>query len=256
MREAGVATIAVGADLASSKEAVKIAMENENIWACIGVHPNHNLEEVFDEKNYEELIKNPKVVAIGECGLDYYNSLKSKAEGQKEIQDKKNKQKKDFINQIEFAIKYDKPLMLHIRDGLKQSESFGQAFSDAYEILKNYDGKVKGNLHFFTGDLAQAQKFIDLGFTISFTGLITYPPKQELGRAGIQDFYEVIKSIPLDKIQAETDAPFVAPVPYRGKRNEPSYVIEVVKKITEIRGEDFEVVRRKLLENAKRIFGL
>ena len=227
MQEAEVGTIAVGADLASSTDAVKVATENENVWACIGMHPAHNLEEVFDEKNYEELVKNPKVVAIGECGLEYY-----KLEG--DIEKIKAKQKEDFIKQIKFAIKYDKPLMLHIRD----------AFDDAYEILKDYKGQVRGNLHFFTGKFAQAQKFIDLGFTISFTGLITY----------VQDFNKTIKNVPLESIQAETDAPYVSPVPHRGERNEPSYVIEVYKKIAEIRSEDPETVRLQLLENAKRVF--
>lgn len=240
MKEAGVGTIAIGADLASSIEAVKVATENENVWACIGLHPNHNLTEIFDEKDYEELVKNPKVVAIGECGLDYYrldektcpavnNSDCSTAEV-------KNKQKADFIKQIEFAIKYDKPLMLHIRD----------AFEDAYEILKRYEGRVRGNLHFFTGKLPVAQRFIDLGFTVSFTGLITY----------IQDFDKTIKALPLQSIQAETDAPYVAPVPHRGERNEPSYVTHVYQKIAEIRGEDAELVRLQLLENAKKVFGI
>jgi len=229
MQEAEVGTIAVGADLASSVEAVKVATENENVWACIGMHPAHNLEEIFDEKNYEELVKNPKVVAIGECGLEYY-----KLEG--DVEKIKAKQKADFIKQIEFAVKYNKPLMLHIRD----------AFDDAYDILKDYKGRVKGNLHFFTGKLPQAEKFIDLGFTISFTGLITY----------VQDFNKTIKNIPLESLQAETDAPYVAPVPHRGERNEPSYVIWVYKKIAEIRSEDPEFVRLQLLENAKRVFGI
>jgi TatD DNase family protein len=101
-------------------------------------------------------------------------------------------------------------------------------------------------VHFFTGKLTQAQKFIDLGFTISFTGLITY----------VQDFNKIIKAVPLASLQAETDAPYVAPVPHRGERNEPAYVIEVYKKIAEIRGEDPETVRLQLLENARRMFDI
>lgn len=230
MREAGVSTIAIGADLETSREAVKVAEENENVWACIGMHPNHNLTEIFAEEKYEELIKNPKVVAVGECGLEYYKLIGSP----EEIEKIKNKQKEIFIKQIELAIKHDKPLMLHIRD----------AFDDAYEILKGYEGKVRGNVHFFTGKLEMARKFIDLGFTISFTGLITY----------IEDFNKIIKALPIKSIQAETDAPYVAPVPHRGERNEPLYVISVYQKIAEIRGEDPEMVRLQLLENAKRVF--
>jgi TatD DNase family protein len=236
MKETGVGTIAVGADLATSIEAVKVATENKNVWACIGMHPTHtcsaenfHLGESFDEAEFEKLVSNPKVVAIGECGLEYY-----RLEG--DVEKIIAKQKEDFIKQIEFAIKYDKPLMLHIRD----------AFDDAYNILKLYQGKVRGNVHFFTGKLEMAQKFIELGFTISFVGLITY----------VHDFDKIIKAVPLTSLQAETDAPYVAPVPHRGERNEPSYVVEVYKKIAEIRGEDPEVVRLQLLENAKRVFGI
>jgi TatD DNase family protein len=257
MKRAEVATIVVGADLESSKEAVKVATENENIWACIGMHPNHNLVEVFDEKKYEELVKNPKVVAIGECGLEYF-----KLTG--DIERIKARQKENFVKQIEFAIKHKKPLMLHIRNFDNKSRQDipknrlspdrahfenilpSSAHDDAYKILKKYEGKVFGDLHFFTSNLKNAERFIALGFTISFPGIITY----------IRDFDKVIKSIPLDKIHAETDSPYAPPVPHRGERNEPSYVIEVYKKIAEIREEDFEVVRRQLLENAKRVFGI
>ena len=230
MEDSGVATITVGASLASSKDAVKVADNNENIWACIGIHPSE--KEVFNESDFESLVKNPKVVAMGECGLDYFVG-----KGAEAISDEnKQKQQKEFVKQIEFSIKYNKPLMLHIRD----------AFQDAYNILKKYEGKARGNMHFFTGDLEWAKKFVELGYTISFTGVITFAHQYD----------EVIKNISLDKIHAETDAPWVAPIPYRGKRNEPTYVIEVVKKIAELRGEDMEKVRLQLLENAKRIFSI
>jgi TatD DNase family protein len=240
MADAGVATIAVGADLITSREAVKVASENENVWACIGFHPTHKPEEIFNESDYEELVKNPKVVAIGECGLEYY-----KLTG--DVEAIKAKQKADFVKQVNFALKYNKALMLHIRDG----EVKGGAFADTLEILNNIKQEqnltsFRGDVHFFTGKLEMAQKFIELGFTISFVGLITY----------VQDFDKIIKNVPLTSLQAETDAPYVAPVPHRGERNEPSYVIEVYKKIAEIRGEDPEIVRIQLLENAKRVFGI
>ncbi|MFH0755259.1 MAG: TatD family hydrolase [bacterium] len=229
MKEFEVSAITIGTDLESSKEAVKIANENENIFACIGAHPNDKKNFVFEEKDFEELVKNPKVVAIGECGLDYFKIIDN-------IEAEKNRQKKEFVKQIEFAIKYNKPLMFHIRD----------AYEDVYEILKKYKGKIKGNLHFFAGNLEWAKKFIDLNLTISFTGVITFA----------RQYDEVIKNISLVQINAETDSPYIAPIPYRGKRNEPIYIIEIIKKIAEIRGENFEMVKKQLLENAKKIFGL
>ncbi len=230
MEDSGVATITVGASLVSSRGAIKVADNNENIWACIGIHPSE--KEDFSESDFESMVKNPKVVAIGECGLDYFvgKGLETLSKEEKE------RQQKEFIKQIEFSIKYDKPLMLHIRD----------AFQDAYKILKKYEGKARGNLHFFTGDLDWAKKFVELGYTISFTGVITFAKQYD----------EITKSIPLDKIHAETDAPWVAPIPYRGKRNEPTYVIEVVKKIAELRGEDQEIVRLQLIKNAQKIFAI
>ncbi len=261
MRENGVATIVVGTDLESSKRAVKLAEENENIFACIGAHPaDHeksadlvasDMTFVFNEEDFLPLAKNPKCVAIGECGLDYFRLTEN-------IEVEKERQKREFIKQIEFAIKYDKPLMLHIRPASPSGAGW-DAYEDVYEILKNYNprgstsGKrVRGNVHFFAGSLDWAKKFIDLGFTLSFTGVITFPINDARPDDAVRR--EVIKNIPLDKIHAETDSPFVAPIPYRGKRNEPTYVIEVVKKIAEIRGEDFEGVRIQLLENAKRVF--
>ncbi len=229
MKESEVTTIVVGVDLETSKKCLDIALANESIFACIGAHPVDNKTFIFNEGDFEEMVRSSKVVAIGECGLDYFR-LKENIELEKE------RQKKEFIKQIEFAIKYDKSLMIHIRE----------AYEDAYVILKNYEGKVRGNLHFFAGSLDWAKKFIELGFTVSFTGVITFA----------RDYDEVIKNIPLDKMHAETDSPFVAPIPYRGKRNEPIYVIEVVKKIAEIRDEDFEKVRIQLLENARKVFNI
>ena len=248
MKDSGVATITVGTDLESSREAVKIANEFENVWACIGAHPADKRDFVFEEKDFEEMVKNTKVLAIGECGLDYYINQKSNIKNQIEIQEKE-RQQKEFIKQIEFAIKYNKPLMLHIRD----------AYEDAYEILSKYKDRVRGlpaqagNMHFFAGGLEWAKKFIELGFTVSFTGVITFPPKADQPRA---DAYDIIRNVPLDKIHIETDSPFVAPIPYRGKRNEPTYVIEVAKKIAEIRGETLEQVQNQLIKNFENSFGI
>jgi len=228
MTDNGIAGITVGTDLESSREAIKLSEEYENIFACIGVHPADDRNFIFNEKDFVTLATKPKCVAIGECGLDYF-----RFEG--DLEAEKSRQEKEFIKQIEFSIKYKKALMLHIRD----------AYEDAYKILKRYP-KAYGNVHFFTGSIEWAKKFIDLGFTISYSGVITFA----------REYKELVKSIPLDKIHAETDSPFAAPIPYRGKRNEPSYVIEIVKRIAELRGESLERVSSQLLENSKRTFGL
>ncbi len=228
MKDNGVATIVVGTDLESSREAVKLAEKNENVFACIGAHPADERNFVFDEKDFVALATKPKCVAVGECGLDYF-----RFEG--DLEAEKSRQAKEFIKQIEFSIKYKKALMLHIRD----------AYEDAYEILKKYP-KAYGNVHFFTGSIEWAKKFIDIGFTVSFSGVITFA----------REYKELVKNIPLNKMHAETDSPYAAPILYRGKRNEPSYVIEIVKRIAEIKSEDIEKVKLQLLENAKKMFGL
>ncbi len=229
LKETGTYTIVVGTDFQSSESAVRLAEENENIYACIGIHPSDDLNVVWEEEKFEELVKHPKVVAVGECGLDFSQINKALDF---------DRQKKLFLEQINFAIKHDKPIMVHSRD----------TFLDLLEILEPivamHGSKLRGNIHFFAGSLEIAERFWKIGFTTSFTGVITFT----------HDYDEVIKNAPLEMIMSETDAPFVAPAPYRGKRNEPSYVSEVVKKIAEIRGEDFETVRKALVQNAVRLF--
>jgi len=250
MKEREVGTILIGVDKKTSKEVLDIAKQNENIWACIGFHPVDS-DDDFDEDFLEELIKDPKVVAIGECGLDYFrlgenNPQMNADEKQAQINADKEKQKKLFEQQIDFAAKHNLPLMLHVRS----SNGTEDAHLDVIEILKDkkekYGEALNGNSHFFTSSKEIAQRYFDLGFTISFTGIITY----------VRDFDELIKSTPIDMVHAETDSPFAAPVPHRNERNEPSYVIEVVKKIAEIKGLSEGELREKLLLNANRLFNL
>ena len=221
-REKEVGMIIVGFDYESSEKAVKIAEENENIWASIGLHPDEGKNEKFDFDKYKKLAMNEKVVAIGECGLDYYR------EGYD-----KGLQKEIFIKQIEIANQVNKPLMLHIRN----------AYEDALEILNKYS-KVKGNVHFFAGNWEIAKKFLGLGFYLSFTGVITFA----------RDYDEVIKNIPLDMIMTETDSPYVTPISYRGQRNEPAYVIEVAETIAKIKNENVDKVLLQLIDNARKLF--
>ena len=135
--------------------------------------------------------------------------------------------------------------MLHIRNPSPQGGSETSAYDDAIAIIKR-EAKVRGDVHFFAGDWNIAKQFLDLGFTLSFTGVLTFT----------HDYDEVVKNAPLDMLLSETDAPYVAPVPYRGKRNEPAYVVEVVKAIARIKGVSEEVVQEQLVANAKRVFSI
>jgi TatD DNase family protein len=169
------------------------------------------------------------VVAIGECGLDYFREPTDEV---------RKKQVEVFEMQIALANEVGKPLMLHLRSG-----PGGNAYKDAADILKR-QAKVKGNSHFFAGSLDDARAFWDMGYSTSFTGVITFA----------RDYDEVISRAPADLIHAETDAPYVAPKPYRGTRNEPLHVVEVVKKIAEIRNQNEDGVRKQLIDNARDMF--
>jgi TatD DNase family protein len=242
MEDAGVGTICVGIDEETSKMAIDIAAAHENIWAIIGQHPTE-WEAVCNVEHFKKLAKQNKVVAIGECGLDYFREKE---------REHKDEQEKLFREQIELAIEMDLPLMLHIRPEQKvtpASLTGNDAYDDALRILeeyKNTNPKLRGTAHFFAGDIEVAQRFLDLGFHISFSGVITF----------VKEYEEVVQFVSLDRILSETDAPFAAPAPYRGQRNEPAYVTEVVKKIAEIKGIPLEECEKQLLDNAKALFNL
>jgi len=238
LRAQDIATIVVGVDKETSAEAVAIAEKYDNVYACIGQHPTDNNSEVFDLDFYERLTSSAKVVAIGECGLDYFRLKEN-------IVSEKEKQKKLFLAQVDLAIAADLPLMIHARP----SKGTMDAYEDVLALLEECtrEGKtVHGDVHFFVGDIAIADRFLALGFTMSFTGVITFA----------SDYDAVIRHLPLASILSETDAPFVAPVPHRGARCEPAHVMLVAARIAEIRGEDTEVVRQALIENATRVFRL
>lgn len=247
-KERGVWMINIGTQKDTSKSAIELV--GEGVYAIVGLHPLnvnttfHDVDELgvstkkevagedFDYEYYKKLCENKQVVGIGECGLDFYRKEFTAEE--------KARQVEAFKKQIELAIELEKPLMLHIRN------AYDEALDVLDPYLKIHGKKVRGNAHFFAGSKEQAQKFIERGFTISFTGVITFA----------KEYAEVIRSVPLTSILSETDCPYVSPVPYRGKRNEPLYVEEVVKKLAEIRGEDFEMVKAQMIENAYRVFGL
>lgn len=253
----GIFLVNVGTCFQTSKKAVDIAEEYKNCWASVGLHPAHtfpaplnqldkneinsrnsNIQETliveeFDNK-FEDLIqKNKKIVAIGECGLDYSYLKDLSLEKQDEF---KIMQEKEFIRQIKIAQKYKLPLILHVRD----------LYREALKILKENNHQSKAVFHFFTGNLEQAQLILQQDFYLGFSGVITYSSKLD----------EVIKLTPLEKILIETDAPYVAPIPYRGKRNEPLYVKEIAKKIAEIKNLPLEEVEKATFENAFRFYNI
>lgn len=257
MSEAGVGTITVGVDYETSKLAIELAQQYENLYACVGLHPADNAAEVFDYNKYLELAKNEKVVAIGETGLDYFRL----AGTDDEIEQQKNNQKQIFIKHIQLAIEVNKPLMIHARpekDSMparpgEPARSGGNAYEDVLDILESFVGslesltpKLNVNFHFFVGDVKIAERIVKNNWTMSFDGPITFTT----------DYDEVIKSIPIENIMAETDAPFATPVPHRGKTCEPFMVTEIYKKIAEIKGLDVEICRNLINQNVQRVFNI
>jgi len=228
--EAEIGVINVGTDLETSRAVVKLAEENDNMWATVGIHPHHCQGDSLTVNwgELEKLAKHPWVVAIGECGLDYFR-LKDNDEAIKQ------KQRELFIKQIELARQIRKPLMLHTRE----------TYDEVLEILNTYPA-VRAHAHFFAGNSEQLQKFLTRGDTISFTGVITFT----------RDYDELIKQVPLDRLMAETDSPYVAPVPNRGRRNEPFYVREVVTRLAELKGVSPEALAQQTLHNADKAFNL
>lgn len=249
MQKIGIGSITIGTDLEESKKAIALAEKYENIYASVGCHPNDIQEKKFNEEKYFKLASHKKVVAIGECGLDYFY-LKSNLGGVSLIEEEnktiKEKQKEIFKKQIDIAVRVGKPLMLHGRPSNGSMDAYEDMLDILEEIKKEAGDKLKGNAHFFAGNINIAKRFFDIGFTISFSGVITF----------IKEYEELLHFAPLNMIHAETDSPYVAPVPYRGERNSPLYIQEIVAKIAVVRQENFEEVRVKLLENAKKVFNL
>ena len=251
--DVGVGMVTVGTQRDTSRQAVEVANEFRGVWAAVGLHPAHtfhpyhdpkelgdnikldNQGEDFDYEYYKSLALDPKVVAIGECGLDYFR-IKNDEAGIK------NKQKDAFIQQIKLAQELNKALMIHCRP----SKGTDDAYADLLAITSNFKPRTSNILHFYVGSLAMTKKFVEAGFYFTFGGVITFA----------RDYDEAIKYIPLDRILLETDAPYVAPEPYRGKRNEPSYLIEIAKKLAELKGTSYEKVAEQTLKNSLRVFGI
>lgn len=244
MREAGVSTIVIGTDKSESQKAVELAEREENIYAAIGQHPTDRFDEEFDENFYREMLQHKKVVAVGECGLDYYRPMTHDAG--KTLDEEKKRQKELFIKQLNLAVEFDKPLMIHCRPSENGTDAHDDMIAMLEEAQKNFGEKVRGNIHFFTGSLEIAQKYIALGFTISIPGVVTFARALE----------KMVEGVPLENMMSETDSPYAAPVPHRGKRNEPAFVVHIVDKIARLKKVDSEVVREAIVKNVSRVFGI
>ncbi|MFA5197095.1 MAG: TatD family hydrolase [Patescibacteria group bacterium] len=225
--------INVGADLVRSKKAIEIANKYGNVWATVGIHPEGcDIDISQAQKELKKLAtSSPKVVAIGECGLDYFYD-----------DSKKVKQKALFELQINIAQELNFPLAIHLRNGKDET-----AAMDGYNLLKK-NKVTNGVVHCFTFDKTWAKKFINLGLYVGFTGIITYK-NAELLR-------EAVKSVPIDRMLIETDCPYLSPQKYRGERNEPSYVSEIAKQIAETREEKIEKVTEQTAKNTEILFNI
>ncbi|RUM49136.1 MAG: TatD family deoxyribonuclease [Hydrogenothermus sp.] len=219
--------ITIGCDKEEIKKAIEITNKYENVYASIGYHP-YDVNEITDEdlKDLKELAREEeKVVAIGECGLDYYRDITPK-----------DKQIYFFERQIEIAKELNLPLIVHSREANRDTEA----------ILKNYAPfEASGIIHCFGGDLQMMEKCVDMGFYISFAGNITYPKAESLR--------EVLKKVPLDRLLLETDSPFLAPQKKRGKPNKPSYIFYTRDFVANLLGISPEELEKITDENAKRL---
>jgi len=224
------AVINVGTSIAASEKAIQLAKKVPNFYASVAVHPhyvNHWNEETF--QRLETLAKTEKVVAIGEIGLDvhhYENYPKPNLTTQTKI----------LHQQIELARKLELPVILHCRD----------AYGQLYKEIKQYKGEILGVVHCFMGNWEQAEKFLDLGLYISFTGNLTYKNNNVLR--------EIAKKVPAERILTETDAPYLPPEPYRGERNEPIYVKMVASTLASLKGWSLKKAANITASNAKNLF--
>jgi TatD DNase family protein len=225
----GVHTIInIGADLVSSRRSAELARTHDMIYAAVGVHPHD--AKALDDKTLEairRLAHEPKVVAIGEIGLDYYRNLSPHPV-----------QQKAFERQLELAVELQLPVVIHTRE----------AFEDTYSIVARYASDIPGGVfHCFPGSAYEADRVMRLGFMVSFGGVITYQNSRMARTA---------QEVPLDHILLETDAPYLTPVPYRGKTNQPAYVKYVCDKLAELQGVPSSEVEQATDRNCSKLFGL
>jgi len=255
--EQGIGMFVVGSQSTTSARAVDYAARYDGVWAIVGLHPIHLFEqevdeaevefrsrrERFDPGHYRTLAERPEVVGIGECGLDYHHRPSRIDEGLF-----RSRQEETFRAQIELSLELGLPLMIHCRE----------AHEEVLRVLEDYRRRgqvLRGDVHCFSGTRDIAARYLDLGFHISFTGNLTYKPRVIEGGNG-ETLQDVARQVPLERLLVETDAPYLAPVPHRGERNEPAFVRHIAEKIAEIKGLTYEEVARQTMLNTRRLFGV
>jgi TatD DNase family protein len=222
------AIITVGTTIPDCEKVAALARRYPQVYAAVGIHP-HEVKGI-DAGTYDvlrELARQEKVVAIGEIGLDFFYDLSPR-----------DIQLQRFVEQLDLAAELDMPVIIHDRD----------AHAETLDILRSRKGRVRGVLHCFSSDLDMARECVSLGFYISVAGPVTYKKAEQLR--------EVAKHVPMDRLLIETDCPYLAPQPWRGKRNEPAYVVETACCIAELRGVAAEELQSRTEENTRHLFGL
>jgi len=248
-RQIGVCTI--GVNLERSRVGVSMARACEGVWCSVGQHPVDTYKEEFKASEYQKLIDENKahIVAIGECGLDYYwptKDLQAGTKSEEQLTEEKTRQKLLFQKQITLAIVNNLPLMLHVRS----SEGTQDAHEDVLDMLSVYGADLpKVVFHFYTEGVVLTKRIVDAGYYVSFPGVITFGKK-------VQQLEDAVRMVPLNRMFAETDTPYAAPAPHRGQVNSPLFVRHVYEKIAELREEEPKVVQKQLLENVQEFYGI
>lgn len=247
--------INVGSQYSTSRRAVELAEQyDQGVYAVVGLHPIHLYDmavdeaeqdihfnsraEIFSVERYTELLASPKAVGIGEMGIDYFH-----LPPEEDTDSVKHRQKETFQQGIKLAQAHNLPYIIHTRPS---SGSF-DAYEDVMKIIAD-SGYTKGVVHCFGGTLEQARDFIDMGLLVSFTGIVTFK--------NAKDLQAIVKQVPLDKMMVETDAPYLSPEPFRGKRNEPAYVEYVARQVAMLKGVSFEEVAETTTATARKFFNI
>ena len=251
MREEQIWGVTVGTSAKTSEEGIRFSEEHETVFASVGYHPEHltssyhdPLEgpvEGFSIEEIERLARSSsRVVAIGETGLDFF-----RIDEGRDKEEAKRIQEESFRAQLQLACRLEKPLIIHCRDALTR-------LAEVVREERENGFAVEGVVHCFTGTWSEAQPLLDLGLHLSFTGIVTFPPKKNSDPE--LQVQRVIERMPIERLLVETDAPWLTPIPHRGEKNEPSYVEFVAQKVAELRGTSLEEIAQVTTQNARKLF--